>query len=144
MRIVAAVLLSVFLLFGFAACTGKEDVVFHNIQNVYDDFSLDNISEIKVVNGTTGDRFTITDKEQIKEIFEPFSKLSIKDTEQPKEVAGGYTYSITFYDGDEDVLGISYGAVVTDQLLINRHLYIVEDGSVIQRAIEYFDEHEEE
>jgi len=147
MRIVATVLLSASLLFGFAACTGK-DAVFHTIQSVYDGFSVDTISEIKVINGTTGDRLTITDKEQIKEIFDPFSKLSIKDTEQPKEVADGYTYGITFYNGDEEVIGISYGAVVTDQLLINRHLYIVEDGSVIQSAIDYFDayfgEHEEE
>jgi hypothetical protein len=148
MRIVLTALLSILLLLECIACTSKEDAKFNNIQRVYDDFLLDTISEIKVVNGTTGDRFTITDKEQIKEIFDPFSKLSIKDTEQPKEVADGYTYGITFYNGDEEVIGISYGAVVTDQLLINRHLYIVEDGSVIQSAIEYFDvyfdEHEEE
>lgn len=148
MRIVLTALLCVFLLFGLVACAGKDDALFHSIQSVYDDFSLDNISEIKVVNGTTGNRFTLTDKEQIKEIFDPFSKLSIKDTEQPKEDSGGYTYSIGFYNGDEKVLGIVYGAVVTDQLFINRHLYIVEDESVIQSAIDYFDAyfdaHEEE
>ena len=141
MKIILTALLSISLLFGLAACTGsiKDNVSFNNIQNVYDEFSLKRISEIQVINGNNGERISITDKEKIEEIFVPFSKLSIKDTEQPEEVPGGYGYAIRFYSDGEKVLSITYGSV-TDTLLINNHLYIVEDMSVIQNAIDDFDE----
>lgn len=113
-------------LFGLGSCTGNDDVIFKNIQSVYDKFSLNNISGLKVVNGTTGNRITVTDKEQVKEIFNTLSKLSIKDTEQPKEIADGYTYDISLYNDGEEVSSIVY-ARSSDKLVINRHLYIVQD-----------------
>lgn len=142
MKIGLTALLCVFLSFGLAACTGntKDNASFSSIQNVYDEFSEDSISEIKVMSGNSGESMNITDKEQVKEIFDSFSKLSIKDTEQPKEDSTGYTYSICFYSDGEKVLSVLYGSV-TDTLFINRHLYIVEDKSVIQSAIDYFDEY---
>ena len=141
MKIVLTALLSVFLSFGLAACSGntKDNASFSSIKSVYDAFSLDSISEIKVINGGNGERMNITDKEQIKGIFDLFSKLSIKDTKQPEEIADGYTYGIGFYNDDERILSVVYGGV-TDTLLINKHLYIVEDMGVIQSAIDYFDE----
>lgn len=143
MKMASLVLLSFFLLFGLVACTNsndKEDAKFNNIQSVYEEFSLDNISEIKVINGDNGGRISITDKEQIKQIFDAFSKLSIKDMGKPEEVPGGYTYSIRFYNGNEKVLSVVYGSIVMDQLIINRYLYIVEDKSVLESAIDYFNE----
>ncbi len=141
MKIVLTALLGVFLSFGLYACTGRieDNASFNNIQSVYDEFSLDRISEIKVTNGNNGNRMNVTDTEQIENIFDAFSKLSIKDTEQPKEDSSGYSYGIGFYNDDKKVLSVVYGSV-TDTLLINRHLYIVEDKSVIQSAIDYFDE----
>lgn len=143
MRIILAGLLSIILLFGLVACTDKDDASFNNIQSVYSELSLDNVSEIKVINGTTGNRISVTDEEQIKEIFDPFTNLSLKDTEQPNEESGGYTYNISFYNGEEKVLSVVYGGSNTDKLFINRHLYIVEDMCVIQSAVDLFNEYEE-
>lgn len=51
------------------------------------------------------------------QVFNTFSKLSIKDIEQPKEIAAGYTYDISLYNGKE-VLSIVYGKG-SDKLIIN-------------------------
>lgn len=144
MKKVLIVCLSIMLLCGFAACIGSgiKEKSFNNIQNVYQEFTLDNITEITAVNGTTGEKISFTESSQIQEIFGSFAKLSIKDTEQPKEDSGGYTYNIRFYNGDDRVLRIVYGGV-TDTLSINGHLYIVEDMSVIQSTIDYFDEYKD-
>lgn len=134
-------ILTVFLLFGAAACSvSKGGSDFSSVQNVYDKFSLNDITEVKVVNGTTGDRLNVVNSEQLKEIFDAFNKLSIKDTEQPKEESGGYTYTVSFYNAEDKVLGIVYSGS-GDTLFINGHLYIVEDMSVIQSSIDYFNEY---
>lgn len=139
-RVIIAILI-VFLIFGVAACSvSKGNSDFSSVQNIYDKFSLDDISELKVVNGTTGDRLNVVNSELITEIFDAFCKLSIKDTKQPKEESGGYTYTISFYNAEDKVLGIVYSGAA-DTLFINGHLYIVEDMSVIQSSIDYLNEY---
>ena len=137
MKRVLTVCISIILLCGLTACVSIKDDSFYNIQSVFDEFT--NIYNITVINGTTGDKIEITDEAKVKEIFDAFSQLSIKDTEQPKEDWGGYGYNISFYNGKDKVLGVVYGG--RDKLFINGHLYIVEDMSVIQSSIDYFDEY---
>ncbi len=139
MKKIVSVFLSIILLLSFAACSKVSSKKFTNIQSVYDEFMLENISEIKVVNGTTGNRASITEQEEIKFVFEEFSQLAVKNIKQPKEDSSGYTYAIGFYKDEEKILGISYGSI-TETLLINGHLYIIEDMSIIQSAIDYFGE----
>lgn len=138
MKRVLAVCISIILLCGLTACVSIKDDSFYNIQSVFDEFT--NVDNITAVNGTTGDKIEITDVAKVKEIFDAFSQLSIKDTEQPKEDSGGYTYNIRFYKGDDRILKVVDGGV-SGTLFINGHLYIVEDMSVIQSTIDYFDEY---
>lgn len=97
--------------------------------------NLIKINKIKIIDGNTGENYEVYDQNSIEIISNAFMQAEYKKNTN-KEVATGFTYTITFYS-DTNEEAFSY-PITKGSIYANNTSYIIKDS--FSGLIEYIDE----
>ncbi|MDF2520881.1 MAG: hypothetical protein K0R84_1509 [Clostridia bacterium] len=89
-----------------------------SIKDIYPE--TDDINKIEVVNGNTGERVSISNQKDIKEILNIIDNTELSKSRN-QELKPGYSYDISFLKNDAIYFGIS---IAGNEIRIHKKVYI--------------------
>ena len=90
-------------------------------------FQLENITKIELRDGNNGNTVSITDKDRIQTLIQPFNENEFIKNKSSKDSAG-WKYWIKFYQDDKIIIEINN--VSSNMIDYNGYFYDIKDGTI--------------